>query len=232
MIIEILVGIVLAVMAVAAIMLVLQMRRNITIDLPKIWETFDQIEKAQQQLEHTVTTELAKSRDAAASAAKQSAEQLDRAKQDLQSAQEQGLAGLEKSVATKTEGLQAEISQGTAATHQAVQATGQTVRDDLTKSVQASQAALAGELANVGQATQEQHKNLDTRLEKLQADTNQKLAQAQAELAQKLEQSQATLADQINGCRQAQSEAVGQLENALAGITAQLDQLGTAVRKD
>ena len=218
--IPILIWIVVAVVIFAVSMQVIQLRRNVTIDLPAIWQAFETVTKSQQALEQSVKADLAKTRDEAATAARQARDDQGQALAKLGDSLQQGLAAAQTAVEQRLAGLQKETAAGLAQLREDSQADAKQVA----ASLKAFQDTLLKQLGESGQAQKIQLDALAARLDKQAAAADQKLAGLQTALEARLKSAQDDHARQQEQLRTAVGEQLQATEKRLGDSFRQVSE--------
>ena len=215
-----LIWIVVAVVIFAVIMQVVQLRRNVTIDLPAIWKAFDSVTKSQQALEQSVKADLAKTRDEATATARQARDEQGKALQELGATLQQALATAQSAVEQRLASLQKETAAGLAQLREDSQADAKQVA----ASLKGFQDTLVKQLGESGQAQKLQLDAVTARLDKVAAATDQKLVAVQTAVEARLKSAQEDHARQQDALRTAVGEQLQATEKRLGDSFRQVSE--------
>lgn len=210
--IDILIYIIVALAAVVVILELLAHKRNAAVDLPRLWQTLETLEKSAQHLDRSVREELAKLRDESAAAARQAREENTAALKSLSDTLRQDFAQLQQTVSKE---LQAQTVKLTALQTE-VTGAAKAQRDEVTKALTGFQETLTKHLADAAKSRQAQIDDLAGRLEKLAGATDQKVAAAQAETAKQV----AGLDAKLQSLHSALQQTGDRLAKAIASLPA------------
>lgn len=193
-------------------------RRNVTIDLPRLWQAFDSVEKSSQSIERSVREEIAKLRDEAATAARQSREELGGTLKGLEDTLNQDLDRMRETVDQKLQRLQQDNARQLAEVRADALASAKNLGEEITKTVNSFHESLVKMIGETVKSQQDQLAVFSAWLDKLRSTAEQKLdgvkTAVETELrglqednAKQLEQLRATVEQQLQGAERRLGES-------------------------
>ena len=202
--IEILLYVVIGLATVVVIAEIVSYRRNAAVDLPRLWQTLDSLEKSSQATERSVREEIGKHgesvraeigklRDENAAAARQSREEQATALKSLEDTLNQNVNRLRETVDQKLQRLQEDTARQLTEVRADSLASAKTLRDEIAKTLAGFHESLTKNIGETVKVQQGQLEAFSARLDKVAGTTEAKLQSLQDDSARRIEQLQTEL---------------------------------------